>query len=56
MRFLQEKGARIQSDEAAKKIRSPVANSHVQGISSVYISMKGKDEDDTIDEALDNDE
>ena len=45
MRFLQEKVAEIPSDEATKKIKSPVVTSYIQGISSVYKSMKSQDDD-----------
>ena len=44
-KLLQEKVAEFPSDEVTKKIKSPIATSYIQGISSVYKSMKSQDND-----------
>lgn len=46
LRFIQEKIANIPSDDKGKKMKSPLAASHINGIVSQYNSLKDDYEDE----------
>ena len=47
LRFIQEKMVNISSDERSKVSKSPVASSHVNGITSVFDSLNSQDVTET---------
>lgn len=51
LRFIQEKIANIPSDDKGKRMKSPLAASHINGIVSQYDSLKDEHDDEGTQEA-----
>ena len=48
LRFVQEKIVNVPSDERSKVSKSPVASSHINGITSVFDSLNSQDATETV--------
>ena len=53
MRFFQEKVAKILSNDKSKKMKSPLAASHVSGISGIYDTLYDFEMEQAIDDEID---
>lgn len=52
LRFIQEKVAGIPSDDKGKKMKSPLAASHINGVVLQYESLKDDHEDEATKETI----